>query len=57
MAQPVMKVPLKEKNNHPQGRSGSGTPKKRGPATGRRGHVNKTKSGGIFRPTRSGTSY
>ena len=34
MAQPVMKVPLKEKNNHPQGRSGSGTPTRKGPATG-----------------------
>ena len=41
-----------EKNNHPQGRSGSGTPKKPGPAKGRRGIVNPTKKGGIYRPTK-----
>lgn len=40
-----------EKNNHPQGRSGSKVMQKTGPATGRKGNVNKTKSGGIFRPT------
>lgn len=34
MAQNVSKVPTKERNNHPQGRSGSGTPTKKGPATG-----------------------
>lgn len=52
MAQPVSKVPLKESNNYPQGRSGGGTMKKPGPATGRSGHVNPTKSGGIYRPTK-----
>jgi len=43
-----------EKNNHKQGRSGSGIMKKPGPAKGKRGIVNPTKSGGIFRPTKSG---
>ena len=42
-----------EKNNHKQGRSGSGIMKKPGPAKGKRGIVNPTKSGGIFRPTKS----
>jgi len=46
------KVSYTEKNNHKQGRSGAGTPKKPGPAKGRRGIVNPTKSGGIFRPTK-----
>ena len=43
------KEKYREINNHKQGRSGSGTMKKPGPAKGRRGHVNPTKSGGIFR--------
>lgn len=42
-----------EKNNYSQGRTGSGTLKKPGPAKGRRGIVNPTKKGGIFRPTKS----
>jgi hypothetical protein len=54
MAVNVNKVPLKESNNHPQGKSGSKVPIKKGPATGRRGHVNPTKRGGIYRPTKSG---
>ncbi len=40
-----------EKNNHLQGRSGGGTPKKSGPATGR-GSGNPTNSGGINRATK-----
>ena len=47
------KYPHTEHNNQPQGRSGSKVPLKNGPATGRKGHVNATKSGGIFRPTKS----
>ena len=42
-----------EKNNYKQGRTGSGTPKKPGPAKGRRGIINPTKKGGIYRPTKS----
>ena len=52
MTQPVGRVKFRETNNHPQGRSGSGTMKKSGPAKGRRGVVNPTKSGGIYRPTK-----
>ena len=52
MAQNVSKVPVRETNNYNQARSGTGTKKKPGPAKGRRGHVNATKSGGIFRPTK-----
>ena len=47
--QPVNKVNKTEINNHKQGRSGAGTMKKNGPATGK-GSGNPTKSGGIFRP-------
>ncbi len=45
------KAGYSEKTNFRQGRAGSGTPKKPGPAKGRRGVVNPTKKGGIFRPT------
>ena len=47
------KESFRETNNHKQGRSGSGTMKKPGPAKGRRGVVNPTKKGGIYRPTKS----
>jgi len=40
-----------EKNNHMQGKTGGGTPKKSGPATGR-GSGNPTNSGGINRATK-----
>ena len=50
--QPVTKVPKREINNHPQGRSGGGTMKKGGPAKGNSGVKNPTKGGGIFRPTK-----
>jgi len=46
------KASFREINNHKQGRSGSGTKKKPGPAKGRRGVVNPTKKGGIYRPTK-----
>jgi hypothetical protein len=49
-------VPLKETNNHKQGRSGSGTPMKKGPAF-RGGSVsgnNPTSGGGINRPLKGG---
>lgn len=52
MSRDMEKVNFKETNNHKQGRSGSETPKKPGPAKGNRGIVNPTKSGGIFRPTK-----
>jgi len=57
MAQPASKVPYREINHHPQGRSGGKVPMKPGPAKGNRGVVNPTKSGGINRPTRGGTRY
>ena len=41
--------PMKEHNNHPQGRSGAKSPAHRGPAAGNRGNVNPTKGGGINR--------
>jgi hypothetical protein len=47
------KAKYREINNHKQGRSGSGTPKKPGPAKGKRGVVNPTKGGGIYRRTKS----
>jgi len=53
MARGMSKESYSEHNNHPQGRSGSQTPKKPGPAKGNRGVVNPTKSGGIYRPTKS----
>jgi len=46
-------VPLKEVSNQKQGREGSGTPKKTGPAVGRTSG-NPTKSGGINRPVKNG---
>lgn len=53
MSQSVTRVPFTEQNNQKQGKSGSSTPKKPGPAKGNRGHVNPTKSGGIYRATKS----
>ena len=53
MSQNVSKVAYREINNHKQGKSGTGTPRKPGPAKGKRGVVNPTKSGGIFRPLKS----
>lgn len=47
------KASMREINNYKQGRSGSGTPKKPGPAKGRRGVVNPVKGGGIYRRTKS----
>ena len=47
------KEPHTEHNNHSQGRSGGRVTEKSGPATGRKGHVNSTKSGGIFRKPKS----
>lgn len=48
-------IPHREMNNHPQGRSGSGTPMKPGPAKGKVGvrGKNPTSGGGIHRPTKS----
>jgi len=46
------KAKYTEKNNYKQGKSGTATPRKPGPAKGRRGVVNPTKKGGIFRPTK-----
>ena len=46
------KVSYTEKNSQKQGKSGTGTPKKKGPATGKTSNPNPTKSGGIFRPTK-----
>jgi len=43
-------VPLKETNNHKQGRSGSGTPKLMGPA--KSPAKNPTTGGGINRATK-----
>ncbi len=43
-------IRLKEINNHPQGRSGSGTLKHKGPVGATPG--NKINSGGINRPTK-----
>ncbi len=43
-------VPLKEINNHPQGRSGGGTLKHKGPVGATPG--NKTSGGGINRRTK-----
>jgi hypothetical protein len=53
MSQPVNKVPVSSSNNYPQGRSGSGTMKKPGPAKGNRGKQNPTKGGGIYRAPKS----
>jgi len=57
MAQNTSKVAYREINNHPQGKSGAKVPMKPGPARGKRGVVNPTKSGGINRPTRGGSRY
>ena len=46
------KASFREINNHKQGRTGGKVMRKPGPAKGKRGHVNPTKSGGIFRPTK-----
>lgn len=48
-------IPLKETNNHKQGRSGSAVDKFMGPAAGGN-RRNPTKSGGINRPTKGGSS-
>ena len=55
MAQNVSKVQLRESNNHPQGRSGGGGKKLPGPVKSVK--ANPTKSGGIFRATKSGSNY
>ena len=51
MAQPASRVPLKEINNHPQGRRGSKVKTVSGPAVGH-ASGNPTKRGGIMQPTR-----
>ena len=44
-----------ERNSQPEGRSGSGTPKKTGPAvTAKPRHPNGGASGGVFRTPRGG---
>ena len=43
---------MREKNNHMQGRSGSGIKKNKGPAYGGSTGGNKTKGGGINRATK-----
>ena len=43
-----------EKSSHPQGRTGGKVKMKPGPATGRSGASNPTKSGGINRPLKGG---
>ena len=48
-------IPLKEKNNHKQGRAGSRVEEFPGPAAGGN-RVNPVKSGGINRPTKGGSS-
>lgn len=51
-SQGAVKSAMKEKSNYPQGKSGSKVKEIRGPA----GHAlpgNPTKSGGIYRPTKS----
>lgn len=57
MAQNTSRVPMKEQNNFKQGKSGAKVPTMPGPAKGKKGVVNPTKSGGIYRPTRGGTRY
>lgn len=49
--QPVNKVPLKETNNHKQGRTGSKVKETSGPAVGH-ASGNRTKRGGIMQGTR-----
>ena len=53
MSQPVSKVKVKETNNYKQGRSGSKVKTIPGPAKGKRGVVNPTKGGGIYRKPKS----
>ena len=43
---------MKEKNNHPMGKSGSETKKMMGPAVGNTQQGNPTSSGGINRSTK-----
>ncbi len=50
MAQPVSRVKFTEKNNYPQGRSGSKVKRINGPAVGSTSG-NATKKGGIMSPT------
>lgn len=47
MSQPVVRAPMKEQSNHPQGRSGGGTKKLGGPVKSVK--QNPTKGGGIYR--------
>lgn len=50
-------IPLKETNNHKQGRDGSRVTENKGPAAGGGGlGGNPTKGGGINRPTQGGSS-
>ena len=50
----LSRVKSKETSNHPQGRVGSKVKLKPGPATGRTGGSNPTRSGGINRPLKGG---
>lgn len=54
MAGVANKVKYTEVNHHSQGKTGSGprSNTKSGPATGNKGHVNRTKGGGINRATK-----
>ena len=52
MAQNVSREGFKEINNYKQGKTGAGTKKMGGPAKGKRGIVNPTKGGGIYRSTK-----
>ena len=45
----AMKESYRESNTYKQGKTSTATPKKPGPAKGKRGIVNPTKSGGIYR--------
>ena len=47
------KVKVRETNNYPQGKSGGKVKRLPGPAKGRKGVVNPTKSGGIYRKPKS----
>ncbi len=55
MAQPSQVAPHREVNSQPQGRSSSKVKRVSGPAVGH-SSSNKTKKGGIFRPTKGGKS-
>ena len=53
MAQPVMKVPSKERNNQMQGRTNSGPDRLRGPVGAAiKGGPGAVKSGGVNRPVK-----